>query len=45
LGNGGLPPFGYKALNKKLIPDKEESEVVKLIFETYVETGSIAGKR
>ncbi|MCD6094323.1 recombinase family protein [bacterium] len=45
LWNGGIPPFGYKALNKKLIPDEKESKIVKLIFETYVETGSIAGKR
>ena len=42
LWNGGIPPFGYKAVNKKLIPDERESEIVKLIFETYVETGSVA---
>ena len=40
--NGGIPPFGYKTLNKKLIPDEKESKIVKLIFETYVETGSVA---
>ena len=45
LWNGGLPPFGYKTVNKKLIPDEKESKIVKLIFQTYVETGSIAGKR
>jgi len=42
LWNGGIPPFGYRAVNKKLIPDERESEIVKLIFETYVKTGSIA---
>ncbi|HEB73782.1 MAG TPA: recombinase family protein [Candidatus Desulfofervidus auxilii] len=42
LWNGGLPPFGYKTVNKKLVPDKKESKIVKLIFETYVETGSVA---
>ena len=42
LWNGGIPPFGYKALNKKLVPDEKESKIVKLIFETYVETGSVA---
>ena len=42
LWNGGIPPFGYKTLNKKLIPDEKESKIVKLIFETYVETGSVA---
>jgi len=31
--------------NKKLVPDEKESKIVKLIFETYVEMGSIAGKR
>jgi len=25
--NSGLPPFGYKTVNKKLVPDKEESKV------------------
>jgi len=45
LWNGGLPPVGYKTVNKKLIPDEKESKIVKLIFQTYVETGSIAGKR
>jgi len=31
LWNGGIPPFGYKALNKKLVPNEEEAKVVKLM--------------
>ncbi len=40
--NGGIPPYGYRTINKKLIPDKKEAETVRVIFETYVQTGSIA---
>ena len=39
--NGGYAPFGYERKNKKLIIDKKESEIIRLIFETYVEIGSI----
>ena len=39
--NGGHTPFGYERKNKKLILNKKEVEIVKLIFETYLETGSI----
>ena len=39
--NGGNVPFGYKKKNKKLIVDKKEAEIVRLIFETYLKTGSI----
>jgi DNA invertase Pin-like site-specific DNA recombinase len=38
--NGGIPPFGYKKENKRLIPHPKEAEIVRLIFETYIETGS-----
>jgi len=38
---GGSAPFGYKKENKKLIVNKKEAEIIRLIFETYVETGSI----
>ena len=39
--NGGIPPFGYKRENKKLVINKKEAEIVKLIYETYIETGSL----
>ncbi len=39
--NGGNPPYGYKRENKKLIINKKEAEIVRLIFEIYLETGSI----
>ena len=39
--NGGCSPFGYKRENKKLILNKKEAETVRLIFETYIETGSV----
>jgi hypothetical protein len=40
--NGGYAPFGYKRENKKLIINKREAEIVRMIFETYIETGSVA---
>ena len=39
--NGGHLPFGYERKDKKLIINKKESEIVRLIFENYLETGSI----
>ena len=39
--NGGYSPFGYKRENKKLIINKKEAEIIRLIFETYIETGSV----
>jgi len=39
--NGGIPPFGYKKENKKLVIDKKEAEIVRLMFDTYIETGSL----
>lgn len=39
--NGGHTPFGYERKNKKLIVNKKEAEIVRMIFETYLETGSI----
>jgi DNA invertase Pin-like site-specific DNA recombinase len=31
----GLPPFGYRLLNKRLVPDEEKAAIVRLIFERY----------
>ena len=39
--NGGIPPFGYEKKDKKLIINKKEAEIIRLIFETYLETCSI----
>jgi len=39
--NGGHAPFGYERKSKKLIVNKKEAEIVRLIFETYLETASI----
>ena len=41
LYNGGYAPFGYKRKDKKLLINKKDSEVVRLIFETYIETQSL----
>ena len=34
---GGYVPYGYKAVNKKLIVDEQEAEMVKLAFQKYLE--------
>ena len=34
---GGTPPFGYRVLNKKLVPDPDEAKVVRSIFEQFVD--------
>lgn len=39
--SGGNIPYGYKRENKKLVINEKEAEIVRLIFETYLETGSI----
>ncbi len=39
--NGGRVPFGYIRKNKKLVTNKKEAEIIKSIFETYLETGFI----
>jgi DNA invertase Pin-like site-specific DNA recombinase len=38
---GGLPPFGYRAQNRKLVIDVNEAETVRLIFRRYAELGSV----
>ena len=37
---GGVTPYGYQALNKKLEIVPEQAEIVKNIFQRYSETGS-----
>lgn len=38
---GGPVPLGYKIINKEPIIDPEEARIVRTIFQTYLETGSI----
>ena len=40
--NGGNVPFGYERKNKKLVSLRKESEIIKSIFETYIETKSLS---
>lgn len=39
---GGLPPLGYDAANRKLVVNKDEAEVVRLIFRRYLDLGSVS---
>lgn len=39
---GGAIPYGYKNINHKLVPDMQEAEIVKKIFEMYEEKQSTA---
>ena len=39
--NGGLVPYGYKRESKKLVINPKEAEVVRLMYEIYVTTGSL----
>ena len=36
--NGGPPPFGYQLVNNELIIDEDEAEVVRLIYDRFVNT-------
>ncbi|MEM5782620.1 MAG: recombinase family protein [Candidatus Aenigmatarchaeota archaeon] len=40
--NGGTVPYGYSKENKKLILNQKEAEIVKLIYEIYITTGSLS---
>ena len=42
--NGGLPPNGYKLVNGLLMIEEEEAEIIRIIFDKYLNTsmGSIA---
>jgi len=37
---GGVPPFGYRVENRKLVVDDERAEHVRWIFTRYLEVGS-----
>ena len=38
---GGIPSFGYKNIDKKLVVVPKEAEIVRRIFKHYIETASI----
>src|SRR4029077_10894887 len=38
---GGVPPFGYRAQDRKLIIVGSEAEIVRFIFRRYAELGSV----
>jgi DNA invertase Pin-like site-specific DNA recombinase len=38
---GGMIPFGYDCLEKKLLINQDDSKVVRLIFEKYLALGSV----
>ena len=42
LCNGGFTPYGYTRQDKKLVVNPKEAKEIKSIFETYIETGSLA---
>lgn len=39
---GGLPPLGYDGIDRKLVVNEAEAETVRLIFNWYLEAGSVA---
>jgi len=39
---GGLPPLGYDGIDRKLVVNVAEAETVRLIFQRYLDIGSIA---
>jgi site-specific DNA recombinase len=38
---GGCPPLGYDVVDRRLVIIPKEAEVVKLIYETYLQLGSV----
>ena len=40
--NGGSVPFGYKVVDKRLVPDEQKSQKLKWIFAIFAETHSLA---
>ena len=37
---GGVPNFGYNLKDKKLVPNPEEAEIVKFLFDSYIKLGT-----
>ena len=42
---GGPAPFGYKLVDKTLVPEEREAEIVRLVFALYLEHPSVAAVR
>ena len=38
---GGAVPMGYQRMDKKLVPEPEERQTIRFIFEQYLECGSV----
>ncbi len=45
LWNGGKPPFGYKRDNKKLVPDPQEADAVRFMYDYYSSDPSVTRLR
>jgi DNA invertase Pin-like site-specific DNA recombinase len=39
---GGLPPLGYDGVDRQLVINEKEAHTVRLIYDSYLELGSIA---
>lgn len=37
---GGIPPLGYDVANRRLVPNAQESKLIRHIFQRFVEIGS-----
>ena len=42
---GGNPPLGYDARDRKLVINEREAEIVRIIFERYLDLGSVSKLR
>jgi len=40
--NGGSIPYGYKVVDKRLVPDEQKAQKLRQIFATFAETESLA---
>lgn len=40
--NCGTTPYGYRRMDKRLVIEEKEADVVRLIFKKYIDTGSIS---